>query len=195
MDLAQSTKVVPNQMVTPDFSKINLTAPQEFVKNQLAIQQSGQGIAANQGVSEAMQQSINPDTGEIDQNKLLSLLGRDPRTAYNLPEIANKVNLNAQSQELAKQARIKTQTDLLNWTHDRLGGLRLMDNLDHSHIVDVLAKGVEGKILTLQQAQDQLKDLPKDKQIGVMAQEVEKVIPEAVITMADGYKAVNYALI
>jgi hypothetical protein len=39
------------------------------------------------------------------------------------------------------------------------------------------------------------KDLPKDKQIGVMAQEVEKVIPEAVITMADGYKAVNYALI
>ena len=48
MDLAQSTKVVPNQMVTPDFSKINVNAPQEFVKNQLAIQQSGQGIAANQ---------------------------------------------------------------------------------------------------------------------------------------------------
>jgi hypothetical protein len=28
-----------------------------------------------------------------------------------------------------------------------------------------------------------------------MADEVEKVMPEAVITMADGYKAVNYALI
>jgi hypothetical protein len=39
------------------------------------------------------------------------------------------------------------------------------------------------------------KDLPKGEQIGVMAQEVEKVIPEAVVTMADGYKAVNYALI
>jgi hypothetical protein len=39
------------------------------------------------------------------------------------------------------------------------------------------------------------KDLPKGEQIGVMAQEVEKVIPEAVITMADGYKAVNYGLI
>ena len=37
--------------------------------------------------------------------------------------------------------------------------------------------------------------LPEGEQIGVMAQEVEKVIPEAVITMADGYKAVNYALI
>jgi hypothetical protein len=37
--------------------------------------------------------------------------------------------------------------------------------------------------------------LPEGQQIGVMAQEVEKVIPEAVITMTDGYKAVNYALI
>jgi hypothetical protein len=38
-------------------------------------------------------------------------------------------------------------------------------------------------------------DLPKELQVGVMADEVEKIMPEAVITMADGYKAVNYALI
>lgn len=31
--------------------------------------------------------------------------------------------------------------------------------------------------------------------IGVMAQEVEKIIPEAVITMDNGYKAVNYELV
>ena len=30
------------------------------------------------------------------------------------------------------------------------------------------------------------------KHIGVMAQEGEKVIPEAVITLSNGYKAVNY---
>ena len=163
MDLAQSTKVVPNQMVTPDFSKINLNAPQEFIKNQLAIQQSGQGIAANQAVSEIMKLAINPETGELDQNKALSLIAQDPRTAYNFPTIANLINQNAQSQEAAKQARIKSQTDLLNWTHDRLGGLRLMDNLGHSDIVDVLANGVKNGILTLPQAQNQLKDLPTDK--------------------------------
>jgi hypothetical protein len=33
------------------------------------------------------------------------------------------------------------------------------------------------------------------KQIGVMAQEVEKVIPHAVITLDDGYKMVNYGLL
>lgn len=150
-------------MVTPDFSKLNLNAPQEFIKNQLAIQQSGQGIAANQAVSEIMKLAINPETGELDQNKALSLIAQDPRTAYNFPTIANQINQNAQSQEAAKQARIKSQTDLLNWTHDRLGGLRLMDNLGHSDIVDVLANGVKNGILTLPQAQNQLKDLPTDK--------------------------------
>ena len=163
MDLAQSTKVVPGQMVTPDFGKINLNAPLEFIKNQLAVQQSGQGIAANQAVSEIMKLAINPETGELDQNKALSLIAQDPRTAYNFPTIANQINQNAQSQESAKQARIKSQTDLLNWTHDRLGGLRLMDNLGHSDIVDVLANGVKNGILTLPQAQNQLKDLPTDK--------------------------------
>ena len=38
-------------------------------------------------------------------------------------------------------------------------------------------------------------DLPEGKQVGVMAQEVEKVIPEAVITENDGFKSVNYALL
>jgi len=38
-------------------------------------------------------------------------------------------------------------------------------------------------------------DLPEGKQIGVMAQEVEKVIPEAVAIMPNGFKAVNYAML
>jgi hypothetical protein len=163
MDLAQSTKVVPGQMVTPDFSKLNLNAPQEFVKNQLAIQQSGQSIAANQGVSEAMQQSINPDTGEIDQNKLLSLLGKDPRTSYNLPEIANKVNLNAQSQELAKQARIETSVKQINYMNDRLSNLIFKKDLNFNHVRDLLVKAVDDKVITVSQAQRELSDLPKDE--------------------------------
>ena len=34
-----------------------------------------------------------------------------------------------------------------------------------------------------------------EKGAGVMAQELEKVMPEAVITMKDGYKAVNYSML
>lgn len=39
------------------------------------------------------------------------------------------------------------------------------------------------------------KDNPKKKQTGVMAQEVEKIIPAAVIMRQDGYKMVNYAMV
>jgi hypothetical protein len=38
-------------------------------------------------------------------------------------------------------------------------------------------------------------DLPTGLQVGVMAQEVEKVIPEAVIVTDSGFKAVNYAML
>ena len=38
-------------------------------------------------------------------------------------------------------------------------------------------------------------DLPEGRQIGVMAQEVEKVIPEAVVMETDGFRAVIYALL
>lgn len=38
-------------------------------------------------------------------------------------------------------------------------------------------------------------DLPEGKQIGVMAQEVEKVMPEAVVEMDNGFKGVNYAML
>jgi hypothetical protein len=38
-------------------------------------------------------------------------------------------------------------------------------------------------------------DLPEGKQIGVMAQEVEAIIPEAVVEMDNGFKAVNYAML
>lgn len=38
-------------------------------------------------------------------------------------------------------------------------------------------------------------DLPKNMQIGVMAQEVETVMPEAVTIMPNGFKAVNYSML
>jgi Chaperone of endosialidase len=38
-------------------------------------------------------------------------------------------------------------------------------------------------------------NLPEGKQVGVLAQEVEKVIPEAVVEMDDGFKSVNYAML
>jgi hypothetical protein len=38
-------------------------------------------------------------------------------------------------------------------------------------------------------------DLPEGRQVGVIAQEVEEVMPEAVVSMPNGFKGVNYAML
>jgi hypothetical protein len=77
-------------MVTPDFSKINLNAPQEFVKNQLAIQQSGQTIASNKAVSQAIKENTNED-GDLNVPGIITQLSKDENASFNLPELATKL--------------------------------------------------------------------------------------------------------
>ena len=77
-------------MVTPDFSKINVNAPQEFVKNQLAIQQAGQGIASNKAVSQAIKENTSED-GNLNVPGIITQLSKDENASYNLPELATKL--------------------------------------------------------------------------------------------------------
>ena len=53
--------------------------------------------------------------------------------------------------------------------------------------------GLRGVRYTFRQAEFKDKNLPAGEQIGVLAQEVEKIYPELVSTDAQGFKAVNYA--
>jgi len=164
MDLAQSTTVTPQKMVTPNFGQIPEAINQvlNIQKNRVGLEQAQQSLLANKAVSEHMANSINPQTGELDQPKLMSLIAQDPRTAYNLPTIMNQVNQATQSAEAAKQAKMETSIKGINYWHDRLAGLRLTKNLDHNHVVESLAKGVEDGFITIQQAHRELQDLPKD---------------------------------
>jgi len=114
MDLAQSTKVVPGQMVTPDFGKINLNAPQEFIKNQLAIQQAGQGIASNKAVSQAIKDNTSEE-GDLNVPAIISQLSKDENASFNLPELATKLlALKGQqfTTETAKLTKWNTQNSI-----------------------------------------------------------------------------------
>ena len=136
MDLAQSTKVVPGQMVTPDFSKINVNAPQEFVKNQLAIQQAGQGIASNKAVSQAIKDNTSEE-GDLNVPAIITQLSKDENASYNLPELATKL--------LALKGQQFT-TDTANLTN-----LATKNSLAGQRLAPLVANINEGKPVTRDQ--------------------------------------------
>ena len=62
-----------------------------------------------------------------------------------------------------------------------------------SHALDTVSK-LEGVSYRWRQDEFPEKHFPDNRQVGVIAQQVEKVAPELVTTDQDGYKAVNYTL-
>jgi hypothetical protein len=87
MELAQSTQVVPKQMVSPDFGGIleSYKAGQDIAKNRIALEQSGHGLMANKAVSQAIKDNTN-EAGDLDVPTIISQLSKDPNASLNLPE-------------------------------------------------------------------------------------------------------------
>jgi hypothetical protein len=92
MELAQSTQVVPKQMVTPDFGGIleSYKAGQDIAKNRIALEQAGQGLLANKAVSQAIKENTSED-GNLNVPGIITQLSKDENVSYNLPELATKL--------------------------------------------------------------------------------------------------------
>lgn len=80
-------------------------------------------------------------------------------------------------------------------------GVALSSDVRYKKDIEVLTNAL-AKTMALQAVRYEFKtagfpekNLPEGAQIGLIAQEVEAVIPELVLTNADGYKALNYAKI
>ena len=165
------------------------------------VQGINTGLAANQqGFQQAAYNQMQPinvinalRTGSQVQNPQFASTPMQAQTAG--PDLLGAANASYQNQLAAYNAQQAASGGFM-------GGLMSLGGAAISKYSDIRLKKNIKKIGKLRKGINiysynyiDYKDLPKEKQIGVMAQEVEKVIPEAVITMADGYKAVNYALI
>lgn len=131
--------------------------------NLLQQQALQQQMGANVATSEAMKQSIDPATGQIDQTKLIGLLSQDPRAAYNLPQITNQI-------QQGVNARLETQTkqfDLaqkqLGFWNGQLGALMQKGpNVSTNDVLQSLAGGLRLGMLTPAQAQQYAESIPAD---------------------------------
>ena len=182
-------------------AKMLQTQKQNDLLNSAVVQGMGMGLNANQQAFQQQaynqMQPINVinalRTGSQVQNPNFV---NTPNQAYTAgPDLLGAANASYQNQLAAYNAQQAAGGGFM-------GGLMNLGGAAITKYSDIRLKKNIKKIGKLRDGINvysynyiDYKDLPKSKQIGVMAQEVEKVIPEAVTTMADGYKAVNYALI
>lgn len=121
-----------------------------------------QQMGANVAASEAMKQSVDPSTGQIDQAKFAALMSQGPG-AYNLPTyLKNATDLqNAQLETQTKQFDL-AQKQLGFW-NGQLGALMQKGpNVSTNDVLQSLAGGLRLGMLTPAQAQQYAESIPSD---------------------------------
>lgn len=165
----------------------------------------GVGLQANQQAYQQALQNLNQPINMVNALQTGAQV-QNPQgvNSYNMPQVQGTDYLGA--------AQNKYSADVANYNAEQqagsnfLGGLVGIGNLGYNiyKMSDINTKENIKEIGKLDNGikiyafdyKPEFKDLAGyGRFIGVMAQEVEKVIPEAVVTTSNGYKAVNYAML
>jgi hypothetical protein len=173
--------------------------------NSATVQGMNTGLAANQqGFQQAAYNQMQPinvinalRTGSQVQNPNFANVPNQATTAG--PDLLGATNAQYQNQLSAYNAQQAAGGGFLGGLMS-LGGSALMaptgtfsDERLKTDIKQIGTHKLGIGIYTFKYKKGH--HLPEGTQVGVMAQEVEKVIPEAVTTAENGYKLVNYGMI
>jgi hypothetical protein len=156
---------VPQNDLFGTFGKA-LAIKQGLLQNQM-LQQD---YSARQGAGQAYQQSIDPNSGELDSNKFLGLIAGDPRTAYNTGQYVKEGQERAIQQANITSAQAKAYNDHFALVGAALTPILAGDDFSKENIIGhavnflgnsavqpELRKGIQGDIVQLAQ---QLSDDP-----------------------------------
>ncbi len=83
----------------------------EAVQNNKLLQQK---VGTNQAVSDATKASIDPQSGQVDTNKLMGILSKDPRAQADLPNIMGQILTNQQQQFSTAQQHLSNMSGRLS---------------------------------------------------------------------------------
>jgi len=121
----------------------------------------GQQIQANVAASRAFKEATNPQTGQVDYNRLTSLLAGSP-AAYNLPQIQGQLT----EQQLRRQQLDTSQYELAHQRLQQLGGslasLATKPDLSADDVVGEARSLVQSGVLDPQQTAAYLSGMPSD---------------------------------
>lgn len=132
-------------------------------------QAAQQALAANRATSAAYQQAVDPTTGQLDTNKLSSLIAANPDAAYNYAATMKSVQDMKQSQQTYDSGAVKLSSDQIDnaqkmnsMIYQRLSTL---DPTDPKFQAKILQNGVD--LINQYHADPQmvmshLQDIPQD---------------------------------
>lgn len=122
-----------------------------------------QGQRANQAVSAAYQQATDPQTGRVDQQKLIGLISQNPDAAYNLPAIQGQLLQQQNSQVQFDANKFDLAQKQINWMKTGLGSLLASPNISMNDITKFTANGIKHGFLSAEQAATELAGVPADQ--------------------------------
>lgn len=132
--------------------------------NGMAAQQQ---LAANRATSQAYQQSVDPTTGQLDTNKLSSLIAQNPDSAFNYAQTMRAVNDARQSQQTYDRGQIGLSNDQLdsaqkhiNWAYQTAGAIANNPNATTDDVMKALSVAIQNDQITPQIAAQALSDMP-----------------------------------
>jgi hypothetical protein len=165
MDLAQSTQIVPKQMVTPDFGGIleSYKAGQDVAKNRIALEQAQSGLESNKAVSAAMKEFTDAN-GNRDVPAIIAKLAQDPNASLNLPDFASKLYTLETGQTSSENAKLQKYITKNSIAGQRLGpyvaSIDEGKEVSRDQIINEFAHLVRKGVFTPQEAATHMATLP-----------------------------------
>jgi len=165
MDLAQSTNVIPQKMVTPNFGGLasSFQGGLDLVKSRVELEKNTQSLLANKAVSKAIKENTSED-GNLDVPSIISQLSKDENASINLPELATKLlQLKGQqfTTDTAKLTNLATKNTLAG---QRLGPLVAQINegkeIPRDKLINEFAHMARLGVFTTQEAMQHIAMLP-----------------------------------
>ena len=185
---AQLNNQVQNQAFAQGLSNAQLQnqASQQDIAQQLQLQQAPVNMLNAVRTGQQLQAANIPQVGVSQPGQLATVSGPDMLSAATAQGQYNQGIYNAQS------AAASNLMGSLIGAGGMLGGAAIMKPSDIRLKKNIIKLGIHKTLGIGLYTWDYLWG---EKGAGVMAQELEQVMPEAVITMPDGFKAVNYSML
>jgi hypothetical protein len=164
---------IPLQIQPMQSPMQTIQAPIQTAQGLLALQQNQMRLGANQAISQAYQQALNPD-GSVDFNKMQALAAQSGAGAF-LPEFMSQLATQRNQQQQYDTSKLDMALKQQQGIRGMIGSLAVDPDLGKtdmsSKIAAQISQAVSSGILPIDQGVNEMRSIPSDP--GAQAQWIQ----------------------